>query len=140
MVAMELRAQAPSNAFVLTAEIVVLIEDPALSRIPDVVVRRSGGDSALVNNTHARDVLLGVEIVSPGTRSADLREEPVVYALAGIAAFWLVQFDPDITVTVHRLAGDGYEVGATFGRGGSVRDPALPWAAVEVTPPLDRYV
>lgn len=134
-----LDAQAPPVAFAVTEEIIVLIEEPALSRIPDVVVRRSEGDTATGNNTPARDVLLAVEIVSPGTRSADLREKPVEYALAGIEAFWLVQFDPDITVTVHRLVGDSYEVAGVFGRGETVRDVALPWAAVEVTPLLDRY-
>lgn len=131
--------QVPPDAFSLTEEIVVLIEEPALSRIPDVVVRRAEGASATGNSTPARDVLLAVEIVSPGTRSADLREKPVEYALAGIGAFWLVQFDPDITVTVHRLVGDRYEVAGVFGRGETVLDPALPWAAVEVTPLLDYY-
>jgi len=140
MAMMALRSQVPNGAFVLTEEIVVLIQEPALSRIPDVVVRRAEGDSATGNNTPARDVLLALEIVSPGTRSADLREKPVEYALAGIEAFWLVQFDPDITVTVHRLVGDRYEVVGVFGRGETVRDAALPWVAVEVTPLLDRYV
>ena len=139
MLAMALRAQVPDWALVFLEEIVVLIEDPALSRIPDVVVRSTTGYSATANNTPARDVLLAVEIVSPGTRSADLREKPVEYALAGISSFWLVQFDPDITVTVHRLVSDDYEVARVFGRGEIVRDATLPWVAIEVTPLLDHH-
>lgn len=139
LLANALEAQAPPDLYVLIEEVVVLSIDPAAARIPDVVVRRAEGLTATRNDTAAHDVVLAVEIVSPSTRTADLREKPVEYAVAGIPAFWQVQFHPDVTVTVHRLVENAYVAGDVFGRGDTVLDPALPWAAVEVTPLLDRF-
>jgi len=81
----------------------------------------------------AADVALAVEILSPRTRTVDTREKPIEYALAGIGSYWLVELEPDVTVTVHRLVdGGGYEVDAVYTAGQTVSDPALPWFQLDV--------
>jgi len=100
------------------------------------VVRATADPDGSSNRTFAADVLLVVEVVSSTTASADRREKTVEIALAGIPSYWRVELDPEISVTVHRLVGDAYEVAGTFARGAVVTDPAMPRAAVEVTPLL----
>lgn len=139
-IAQRLEQLAPVDLAVFEEEVVVLGVTPAAARIPDVSVVRAAVDPAgSSNHTFAADVLLVVEVVSPTTATADRREKPAEYALAGIPSFWRIELDPDISVTVHRLAGDVYEVAGTYGRGDTVADPALPWAAVEVTPLLGYF-
>ncbi|WP_243709526.1 Uma2 family endonuclease [Micromonospora sp. 15K316] len=63
------------------------------SRQPDVVVRRADlppGQSLL----RAEDVVLAVEIVSPGTRRIDRFAKPGEYAAAGIPYYWRIEQDP----------------------------------------------
>jgi Uma2 family endonuclease len=135
-----LRGLAPPGARVIEDEPIVLGVDPAWTRIPDVsVLRPDPVDDGSTNNSPVSQLLLAVEVVSPTTRSADLREKPVEYGMTGVPAYWTVDLIDGITVTVHRLD-DGVHVPAgTFGRGERVADPALPWATVEVTPLLGYY-
>ena len=59
----------------------------------------------------AAEVLLAVEIISPGSRNVDTHLKSVEYAEAGIPHYWLVDLDPPApTVTVFGLGapGDGY--------------------------------
>jgi len=133
MLLLTLRSQCPPRYLVFHEEVVVLSEVPLLSRIPDVaVIHRSPEDRGRSNHTAAADVLLAVEVMSGSTRSADLREKPVEYALAGIPAFWRIGLDPDLVVVTHRLVADEYRVADRFGRGDVVVDAMLPWAAVPV--------
>lgn len=94
-------------------------------RIPDLVVTK--GDVKLDDVwLAAADVLLAVEIVSPGSERTDRWLKPREYADAGIAYFWRVE--PDGTVLRFRLTGGAYaEVG---------RDPLDALLAGEV-PDLD---
>lgn len=71
--------------------------------IPDVLVttfeaarRRSGGFMA-------DEVVLAVEIVSPGSQSMDRVLKPALYAKAGIPHYWLIETDGGLTVQTHRL-------------------------------------
>jgi Uma2 family endonuclease len=57
------------------------------------------------------EVVLVVEIVSPGTRRRDRMEKPAVYAAAGIPHFWRIEQDP-IRVYAYRLDGDHYRLDA----------------------------
>jgi hypothetical protein len=51
------------------------------------------------------DVLLAVEIVSPGSRNVDLHLKPFEYADAGIPHYWLVDLDPPApSITVFHWA------------------------------------
>ncbi|MGH3941095.1 MAG: Uma2 family endonuclease [Pseudonocardiaceae bacterium] len=77
-------------------------------RVPDVVVTRVGGPEGRLA---APDVLLAVEIISPGSRSVDLHLEPYEYAEAGIPHYWIVDLDPPApSITVFHLGAphDGY--------------------------------
>jgi Uma2 family endonuclease len=59
------------------------------------------------------DVLLAVEIVSPGSAATDEVVKVREYAAAGIPRYWMVERDTAQTVTLHALGADGtYEVAA----------------------------
>jgi Uma2 family endonuclease len=88
----QLDAQLPTDwESVLDMEVVVCAGYPATVRVPDVVVTRVGGPE---NRLAASDVLLAVEIISPGSRNVDLHLKPFEYADAGIPHYWLVDLDP----------------------------------------------
>lgn len=87
----------------LDMEVVVRADDPAIVRVPDLVVTRVDGPDKRLDAT---DVLLAVEVISPGSRSVDLRLKPYEYAEAGIPHFWLVDLDPPApSITVFHLGG-----------------------------------
>jgi Uma2 family endonuclease len=89
-------------------EVVVQAEGPATVRAPDIVVVRMDGPEKRVA---ASEVLLAVEIVSPGSRKIDTRLKPFEYAEAGIPSYWVVDLDPPaptITAFVLGAPGDGY--------------------------------
>lgn len=75
---------------------------PNTSRQPDVLLYRAGvrTDRSFLM---PEDVLLAVEIVSPGTRRADRFAKPGEYAAAGIPAYWRIEQDP-VRVYAYRLA------------------------------------
>lgn len=59
------------------------------------------------------DLLLVVEIVSPGSEAMDEVVKLREYAAAGIPRYWMVERDAAQTVTLHQLGSDKtYEVGA----------------------------
>ncbi|HEY8471985.1 MAG TPA: Uma2 family endonuclease [Natronosporangium sp.] len=128
-----LEQQLPRGLQVEIEEVVVLQADPATSRIPDVVVfRRDADPTGESNSTHARDVLLVVEVVSPASQTADRYEKPGAYARAGIPAFWRIELEPAISVHVYRLIDEVYRDEGVYTRGGLVKDPTLPWLSIEV--------
>jgi len=81
-------------------------------RIPDLVVwSKTQADSVWLPVT---DVLLVVEIVSPGSVAADTVTKRNEYAVVGIPQYWVVNRDTAQTVTMYRLVGDDYAVQATM--------------------------
>ncbi|WP_242625192.1 Uma2 family endonuclease [Krasilnikovia cinnamomea] len=81
-------------------------------RIPDLIVwSRAQADGVWLPVT---DVLLVVEIVSPGSEGIDTVTKRAEYAAAGIPQYWMVDQDPAQTVTMHHLDGDRYAVRATM--------------------------
>jgi Uma2 family endonuclease len=59
------------------------------------------------------DLLVVVEIVSPGSEAMDEVVKLREYAAAGIARYWMIERDSAQTVTLHQLGSDKtYEVGA----------------------------
>ncbi|MFI7214414.1 Uma2 family endonuclease [Micromonospora maritima] len=79
------------------------------SRRPDVLLHHAGlpSDCCLLKPA---DVVLAVEIVSPGTRRVDRFAKPGEYAAAGIPFYWRIEQDP-----VHLYA---YRLGDRIGPGG----------------------
>jgi Uma2 family endonuclease len=77
-----------------------------LTRIPDVLVVRS--DDPHRNWFGPAEVLLAVEIESPGSHVEDRVTKPAIYARHGIPNHWRIELDP-IRVRLHRLgSGDLY--------------------------------
>lgn len=78
--------------------------------VPDILV----AERATVRRSKhmsASDVLLAIEIVSPGSTTMDRLVKPAKYAAAGIPHYWRVEQDP-LSLTAYRLAGDTYaEIG-----------------------------
>lgn len=135
-----IESRMPRQLRVSEEEVVVLKPDPPSSRIPDLSVFRGGTDPAgRTNHTPAADVLLVVEIVSPGSQTADRYEKPGEYARSGIPAFWRVELDPDIAVHVYNLFDGVYRDEGIHRRGGLLKDPTLPWLSIEVNDLLGRY-
>ncbi|WP_233624989.1 Uma2 family endonuclease [Actinoplanes sp. ATCC 53533] len=87
------------------------------------------------------DLLLVVEIVSPGSKPIDELVKLREYARAGIRRYWMVDRDVAQTVTLHLLgAGDTYEVAAKMPLAWLLRTPHLPTttSAAEESQPSRR--
>jgi Uma2 family endonuclease len=81
-------------------------------RIPDLVVwSKAQADGVWLP---VADVLLVVEIISPGSEGVDTVIKRAEYAGSGIPQYWTVDQDAAQTVTMHRLDGDHYVVRATM--------------------------
>ena len=106
---MQIHPQLPAGLRVVPdVDVVVRAEDPAIVRAPDLVVTSAGRRQKLLS---AADVVLAVEIISPGSRNVDLHLKPFEYAEAGIPHYWVVDLDPPAaSITVFGLGapGDGY--------------------------------
>ncbi len=100
-------------------------DSPGTVRRPDLIVarrearqrvRREGG------TIRASEVLLAVEIVSPGSRRMDHMMKRAEYADAGIPHYWIVDLDEPVSLLACHLAGefgyaDGGAVTGTFRTG-----------------------
>lgn len=95
--------------------------------VPDLLVTSRAGLRARAMLAPA-DVLLVVEIVSPGSVSMDRVLKPAKYAAAGIRAYWRVETDPAaLTAYVLPRGADVYTEVGTWGAGESavVSEPFL---------------
>jgi Uma2 family endonuclease len=54
-------------------------------------------------------VVVAVEIVSPGTRKRDRLQKPGLYAAAGVPHYWRIEQDP-VHIYAYDLIGDRYEL------------------------------
>lgn len=89
--------------------------------VPDLVVaQRSRVRGAKV--LAPADVLLAVEIVSPGSLTMDRVTKPAKYAAAGIAAYWRVETEP-VSLSAYALPADAdvYTEVGTWGAGETAR-------------------
>ncbi len=86
----QLRLQVPRGMRV-SPEIDIVIDSrfPATVRVPDLVVRRVSDERPVP----ASQVVLAVEVLSPGTRRVDLVMKRSEYADAGIPHYWIVDLD-----------------------------------------------
>lgn len=137
----KLEEQAPRDLFVVEEEIVVFKAAPPSTRIPDVsVCRRDAIIDPDTNHVSAADVLLVVEVVSPGSETDDRYHKPGDYARNGIPYFWRVELNPDIEVVTYRLEGSVYREAGAFQRGQHIADQRLPWIDIDVTDLLGPFV
>jgi len=104
-----------------------------LRRIPDVVVLRRSAYRRDRNQCLPADVVLVVEVVSPGSESTDRILKPIEYARAGIEHYWRVEISPEIVVNTYRLGeSSSYQSTGVLDAGDVVRAPGLSWARVAV--------
>ena len=81
-------------------------------RVPDLVVwSKAQADGVWLP---VADVLLVVEIISPGSEGVDTVTKRSEYSVAGIPQYWVIGQDSAQTVTMHHLDGDHYVVRATM--------------------------
>jgi Uma2 family endonuclease len=95
-----------------TQDVEVVIESsfPATVRSPDVIVTSESLFARNPARIDASEVLLAVEIVSPGTRRIDRVLKPAEYASAGIPCYWVIDLTEPPDITACTLAGAAYEV------------------------------
>ncbi|MFD1151512.1 Uma2 family endonuclease [Saccharothrix hoggarensis] len=109
----QLRAQLPGE-LVAIQDVDIDLElapygDPGFSRRPDlVVVPREATKSGRM--LKASEVLVVIEIVSPGSKRTDRVIKRGEYADAGIPHYWIVDLDPPVSLVACHLAGEfGYQ-------------------------------
>ena len=103
-----------------------------LRRNPDAMVVRAEGFDRRACRALPEQVVLAVEVVSPGSESTDREVKPREYAEAGIEHFWRVEIEPRIVVHTFRRGDHGYVETGVFSAGDTVRAPGLLWAEVPV--------
>ncbi len=88
-------------------EVCVDAAHPPTVRIPDVVITRKEGPERRLNGS---DVLVAIEVVSPGSKRTDTVTKRSEYAEAAIEHYWIVELGPPVTLTALRLVGEfGYQ-------------------------------
>ncbi|MXP19790.1 Uma2 family endonuclease [Gordonia sp. HNM0687] len=102
--ATQLSGQLPAGLEVLIeVDVVIDPHTPATVRVPDLIVRRR---SAVEFPITADQVVLAIEVMSPGSRRTDRVTKSSEYAEAGIPHYWIV--DEDGVVTALDLTSGGY--------------------------------
>lgn len=109
LLAFQLHQQLPAGFKVLAAfEVLVFAAAPPTVRAPDLIVLPRSGP---LKRATASQVLIAVEIISPGSRVTDMVRKAYEYARAGIPHYWVIDLDPPaLSITVYGLGapGDGY--------------------------------
>jgi len=100
------RQHAPQEFMAVTAVgVAVGLRD---SLEPDVLLL----DATVANSNHyvmPTEVVIAVEVVSPGTKRRDRLEKPAEYAAAGVTHFWRIEQDP-VHVFAYDLVDGRYEL------------------------------
>jgi Uma2 family endonuclease len=100
----------PEWEAVADGEVVTRPGFPANVRVPDIVIVGEEIISAAVPRVTSDEVLLAVEIISPGSKQTDTLVKPVEYANAGIPHYWVIDLDDPLSLVAYHLAGDfGYQ-------------------------------
>ncbi|MFI5426388.1 Uma2 family endonuclease [Aeromicrobium sp. UC242_57] len=94
-------------------------------RVPDVMVFRASAYSSGAVSVLPQDVVLVVEVVSPGSRTNDRITKPAEYAAAGIGADRRVELEPTASLTAYVLK-DGDSTYTEAGSWTKERSPGSP--------------
>ncbi|MET9231764.1 Uma2 family endonuclease [Lentzea sp. NPDC003310] len=79
-------------------------------RKPDITVVTAEAADRHPKRFDVEDVVLAVEIVSPGSERSDRVTKPTLYAKSGIAHYWLVELGTPISLTAFELVDGVYKV------------------------------
>jgi Uma2 family endonuclease len=85
-----------------------------LTRIPDLLVVRS--DQPARHWFAPGEVVVAIEIESPGSHIEDRATKPALYARYGIPHYWRIEPTPARVTTYQAGTGDEYQVGLTTDR------------------------
>jgi Uma2 family endonuclease len=100
----------PDWRAVVDTEVVIQPGFPATVRVPDLVVVPADVVKANPPRFAADQVLVAVEIISPGSRRIDTRLKPYEYAEAGIPHYWVIDLGEPLSLAAYHLAGEfGYQ-------------------------------
>lgn len=109
--AYHLRVQLPDDLRPVTeAEVLLFGPNPATVRIPDVLVVPRHLAESDATRCDSADVVLAVEVISPGSARMDRVTKHFEYAEAGIAYYWIVDLDKPATITAYQLIDGDYEL------------------------------
>jgi Uma2 family endonuclease len=108
---MALRRQLPQGWGVIDdIEVVTQPGFPASVRVPDVVIADKEAVDGDLPRFDSNQVLVAVEVISPGSRQIDTLVKPHEYADAGIPHYWVIDLDEPLSRVEYHLAGDfGYQ-------------------------------
>jgi Uma2 family endonuclease len=121
----QLHSQLPADLGELPdVEVVLFSGFPATVRVPDLVVIPTAVAKSNPARYQAEDVLLAVEVISPGSRRTDRVFKLNEYAEAGIENYWIVDLERPVTLTAFELAGREYKLVAETSGTLSVTSPA----------------
>lgn len=82
---------------------------PATVRVPDIVVVPASATETDRARFDAEDVVLAVEVISPGSARIDRVVKSAEYADAGIKNYWIVDLAEPTTMTAYLLVDSEYE-------------------------------
>jgi Uma2 family endonuclease len=106
----QIEDQLPAELTVLPdVEVLVKAGEPPTVRAPDITITREACVAATPSRLEAADVLVAVEILSPGTGTTDRVTKKHEYADAGIPRYWIVDLDKPVTLTAYILVDGDYE-------------------------------
>ena len=97
----------PAWCALVEVEVTVEATTPPTVRTPDVAVVREEATDQRARQTPS-DVLLVVEVLSPGSRRVDRVLKVAEYAAARIPHYWIADPGPPCSLTAFELVGDAY--------------------------------
>ena len=106
----DLDRQLPHRLSVASEVEIVIGAEPTTVRVPDLLIVPTAVADTNPPRVAAADVLLAVEITSPGTVRTDRITKLYEYADAGIPAYWLLDLSGVPTLTAHTLVDGAYEL------------------------------
>jgi Uma2 family endonuclease len=122
-----LNAALPTHLVALPdVEVAIDEQFPPTFRAPDVVITRTEVFDSNPSRLAAADVVIAVEVVSPGTRRTDRVMKFAEYQQAGIEHYWIVDLNDEAATRfeAYRLTGSSYRpVDALDGETVSVTEP-----------------
>lgn len=113
-----LEAALPASLTALPAVDVELVDLPATVRQPDVLVLPEQVYQRTRSRYGSADLVLAVEIVSPGSGGRDAVLKRHQYGAAGVACYWVIDFDrePALTVCTDPQPAGGYATATEHAR------------------------
>jgi Uma2 family endonuclease len=109
LLARQLDDQLPGDwESMIEIDLVIRPTYPPTVRVPDLVVISREQLRQRPKLLHAKDALIAVEIVSPGSETTDHVTKRSQYAQAGIPFYWIISLEPQVTLAANVLEDEAY--------------------------------